>query len=343
MIANGLDVIPEGINIIIISRTEPPPQFSRLIANNKIHTIDWEEIKFNLEETKAFIVGAIRRVAQNKAIQNRARQRLAPTLHQQTNGWAAGMVLMLEDAKNNENNPPSPPFAKGGFSNETVFNYFAAEIFNKTDKETQNFLLKTAFLPDMTVDMAERLTGAAHASGILAHLNRSNYFTQRQSGQHPSYRYHPLFREFLLSRVDNIFQETELSDIRRNAAMLLMESGQTENAAALFIDAKDWNGLVMLILKNAQALISEGRSKSIEQWIQSMPQEIVNKTPGFFTGSAHAGCRLILTKAAVFLKYLLNSLKLQKMQPALFFHGQALLIHSYTDGIVLLPLTDGLQ
>ena len=33
---------------------------------------------------------------------------------------------------------------------EEIFDYFVSEIYEKTDKEVQDFLLRTAFLPRMT-------------------------------------------------------------------------------------------------------------------------------------------------------------------------------------------------
>ena len=61
-----------------------------------------------------------------------------------------------------------------------VFDYFAGEIFERSEARVQEFLLQTAFLPKMTVRMAEQLTGTSGSARILAELNRQNYFTEKR-------------------------------------------------------------------------------------------------------------------------------------------------------------------
>ena len=50
------------------------------------------------------------------------------------------------------------PQILGNLTPEEIFDYFGNELFDKTDKEIQDFFLKTAFLPKMTTKMAEELT-----------------------------------------------------------------------------------------------------------------------------------------------------------------------------------------
>lgn len=271
MIADGFDVIPEGINVIVISRNEPPPEFARLIANNKIAGIGWDEIKFNLKETERFIKG---HGSSNKG------QEITRQLRQQTDGWVAGMILMMEDVvaglvPAQSGRPQRSPLQQ----HETVFNYFAAEIFNKTDKATQDFLLKTAFLSDMTAEIAQRLTGLVHSEKILSGLNRNNYFCQKQYAQRPVYRYHPLFREFLLNSAVNVFTSEKIADIRKNAAVILEQSGQTEEAADIFMAVGDFESLIKLILNHARSLAAEGRYKTLEKRITSIPPDILTGAP----------------------------------------------------------------
>ena len=65
---------------------------------------------------------------------------------------------------------PSPP-------PEEIFRYFSRELFEKTDKEMQDFLLKTAFLPKMTTRMAQEHTKLPSFARLLSILSRDNYFT----------------------------------------------------------------------------------------------------------------------------------------------------------------------
>jgi ATP/maltotriose-dependent transcriptional regulator MalT len=85
-------------------------------------------------------------------------------------------------------------------SRDEIFDYFANEIFSKTEGPLQHFLLKTAFLPAMTAKMAEELTDQPSAGKILSSLSRNHFFIEKHLQTEFMYQYHPLFRDFLLSK-----------------------------------------------------------------------------------------------------------------------------------------------
>ena len=56
--AEGLREIPEGMNILFLPREPPPPEMSRLIGEQRITRIDWEERRFTVEESEAMTASA---------------------------------------------------------------------------------------------------------------------------------------------------------------------------------------------------------------------------------------------------------------------------------------------
>lgn len=265
-ISHGLSAIPQGSNVIFISRSEPPPEFARLRASSQLNFIGWDELRFNLEESERFA-----EVKNPKRLPDVALKQIV----EKTEGWAAGLVLMLEGAGAKTQAPNSSAKLAQG----VVFDYFAGEVFDKLDSETRNFLLMTAFLPKITIGMAVKLTGMDNADRILAALNRSHFFTEKHTTAEPVYQYHPLFREFLLTRTKESLSSEGVLRIQKRAAELLEEAGQVEDAVLLFCEAQDWEKLVRLILGNAQSLMIQGRSATLSKWLVSMPEEIINNTP----------------------------------------------------------------
>jgi len=266
MIVHGLEAVPEGVNVFILSRNEPPPQLARLTANDKIHFLGWEEIRFTLEETRE----VFRASGQKKETND-----ILPELHEKTEGWAAGLVLILLGLRVRKSY--DRPLKR--FPTKQVFDYFASEIFEKTEKETRDFLVITAFFPRMTVPMAEKLTRLRTSRQILSALSGDHYFTETYSQDNPVYQYHPLFREFLLAKGETYLNPVEVPLIRQKAAVLLEEAGRMEDAAALFRDAGDWSGLTRLITNQAKSLIGQGRNRTVEDWIKSIPEDIRNRNP----------------------------------------------------------------
>jgi ATP/maltotriose-dependent transcriptional regulator MalT/DNA-binding SARP family transcriptional activator len=276
VILNGLSRIPEKMNVILVSRTNPPPVLIRLQANNLLTILGWDDLRLTLEES----VGIVRLRSKQKLSRETVKH-----LNESTDGWAAGLILILEGMRRG-----IEPQMRGDLTSEEIFDYFGKEIFDKTDKEIQEFFLKTAVLPKMTGKMAEELTGLSSASSILSIRSRNNYFTERRFQNEPIFQYHPLFREFLLSRAKKIFAIETLSLLYSRAARLLEESGQTESAVSLLCEAGDWDGIVGLIMKHAPSLLAQGRNRPLQKWLESLPRDVLEKNPWllYWMGS----CRL---------------------------------------------------
>jgi DNA-binding SARP family transcriptional activator len=262
VISRGLGGIPAGITVIVISRTDPLPKFSRLRANGRIGVIGWDDLRFTLAETSDMVRGGTRK---------KLSQEMLTLVHDKTDGWAAGLVLLLEKARRGG----ITPGLIGRVARGSIFDYFAAEILDAADDKTKNFLLKTAFLPQVEPAVAGKLTGASQAGRILSNLSRGHFFTLRKSDPNASYQYHALFREYLLERAAEAFREEEIASIRKKASALLSAGGDFENATALSISAKDWPATVRLIRTHAPSLLSQGRSETVKDWLDNLPSGLV--------------------------------------------------------------------
>jgi LuxR family maltose regulon positive regulatory protein len=262
ILLNGLSRLPEGIRVFLISRKDPPPAFIRLRANDQMEVLGWNDLRLTIEES----TGIIRLRAKT-----RQSKETISFLHGATDGWVAGLILMLEGAWKRDLGPRRISEA----SPEEVFDYFASEIFDKTEPDIQDFLLKTSFLPKMTSRMAEELTGLSSAGRILSGLGRAHYFTEKSLHGELAYQYHPLFREFLLSRAKDTLSAESRSKVTTCAVEILERDGQTESAVNLLREIGNWEELIQFIRKHAPELISQGRNRMLEVWLKGLPRQIL--------------------------------------------------------------------
>ncbi len=258
IMVEALTSIPDGVTVIFISRSEPGPAFARLRTLNAMSFIGGKDLKFSFEEARKLSLAG----------KNRLPDTVMAQLYRFTEGWAAGIVLMLEQLRTTA---PSR-MSIDNFTREEIFHYFAGELFEKADRETQQFLLMSACLPTMTVPVVQELTGNEASHTILAELSRNHFFTDRRLSADTVYQYHPLFREFLLFRADRVQSAEIRTELRKKAAMLLERSGQAEPAAELLCAAGAWDELARLINTWAQALISQGRTQTLEGWLSGFPE-----------------------------------------------------------------------
>jgi LuxR family transcriptional regulator, maltose regulon positive regulatory protein len=265
VITQAVGTIPDGIRVIIVSRHDPPPVLTRLQANGLLKIIGWDQIRLTLEESTGIVPLKSPEISSAEVIAH---------LHRAADGWVAGLVLMLEGLKRGVGHPGS-----GKMAREEITDYFGNEFFIKTDKEIQDFFLRTAFLPKITLKAAKKLSGLPQAESILSRLSRNNYFTESQYSTEPVYQYHPLFRDFLMARARETFSPEDLAALLHQAAYLLDEGGQVEAAVSLFRDLGDWPAMVQLMLKEAPSIIAQGRYRTIEEWVDSLPGDLVSRDP----------------------------------------------------------------
>ncbi|MBT8340612.1 MAG: hypothetical protein KJP07_11415 [Desulfatitalea sp.] len=266
VIRQVLTTVPKEATVFLISRQAPPPELTRMMVHKQMAILDWQMLKLTREETAGIV---------HIQSDGKVPAKTVLRLHQASDGWIAGLVLMLDQTK-----AEGLDFEwMGRFTPEEIFDYFAGESFSRVDTQTQVFLLKTALLSKMTAHMAKELTGISNAGRILSQLNRGNFFTEKRFLSAPSYQYHPLFREFLLSRARHTFLEEDLLDLQRKAARILENAGEIEAVFSLLRDIKDLEGVARLIMTHAPVMLAQGRNRTLEQWVSALPQERVSESP----------------------------------------------------------------
>ncbi len=260
----ALAEVPPGSNVIVLSRTDPPPAFADAQVNQTIAVVSWEELRLTPEETTA--IGTSRGIT-DKAILR--------TLHEQSTGWMAGVTLMLERLRGGAN---LETLSQGEVM-DTVFNYFAGLIFDRAPDETKEVLLKTAFLPRVTASLAEAVTGNSNAIEPIEELYRRRLFTDRATASEVTYQYHSLFRSFLKSKAAIAYSPDKCRSIANLAANALRAQGQTELAFALFVEAEDWSDAEQIVVALAPQLLGQGRWRTIVQWVEGLPRSRLDANP----------------------------------------------------------------
>jgi ATP/maltotriose-dependent transcriptional regulator MalT/DNA-binding SARP family transcriptional activator len=258
----ALAEISDG-NVFVISRSDPPAELARLRVSGMLEIINSEGMRLTSDESE----GIAR--SHNVSLSEESLKRLA----EQTQGWAAGVTLMCELG----NEISAQPAIGDDLKTQSVFDYFAGEIFQNTDRKTQDFLMETAFLPSVSVAIAEELTAHRDAGQILADLAAKNYFTLRDAKG--VYHYHALFREFLLARAKESLPDSRLSALKSDAARLLAANGMIEEAADLWRETENWERLSTLVVERASSLLREGRNRTLEKWLAHIPQSFLDDQP----------------------------------------------------------------
>ncbi len=262
----GLAQVPRHCCILVTSRAEPPATLARLRAGGELVCIGADELRIQPGELAA--IANLR----GRPLGPDAAQRV----QERTQGWAAGVVLMLEHAKIAGSLAELPDAAPP----QAVFDYLAGEIFERFPPETRQFLLRIACLQRTTAEAARRLSGEDKAGRLLLNLAHNDYFVREVVGNGERiYQLHPLLRDFLKNRASIELPEAIAPAALGQAAALLREAGQIEDAVALLIESRDWPALASLVCDLADTMLAQGRRETLASWLELLPPERLDAEP----------------------------------------------------------------
>lgn len=277
IVAEGMAQVPAGINVFVLSRAEPSAAYAALLAGDALALVDGEPLRLTPAETRA--------IARKRGVVDEAQ---VDALQARSHGWAAGLTLLLartrrQAAAHEEDEAESL---------QHVFGYFAQRVFDGTAPEHRQALMQLAFLPLITIPLAERLTGLQGVDRLLDHHYKRHLFTDRRRVAAPAasyvFQFHALFRSFLQHQARTLWSAAELRALACRAAQSLEAAGHWEQAFALFEEAGDGEACARLAVAHAEGLLEQGRRQTLIDWLGRVPEAAREREPwlGYWEGRA---------------------------------------------------------
>lgn len=260
----AIQEVPRHRNLIVISRAEPGQDYTRALAVGAIAQLRWTELRLAFDETRA--IACAREPLADHAIE---------ALHTRSDGWAAGLVLMLERADAGVSQTERIGLA----SREAVFEYFASILFDHLAPVAQRSLMLCALVPTLTAHAATEISADPTAERLLEDLYRRQLFVQRIGAFKAIYRFHALFREFLNAKARQTLAEHELDSASLRAADVAEAEGDIEQAYELLAQARQSELAMRTIVNHAPRLFAEGRWRTILDWISRLPTDSAGNNP----------------------------------------------------------------
>lgn len=258
----GIQRLPPHIRVVILSRETYPQGYMQLVAERRLSTLP----SGVLDLTQAEAAEVYRLQTQGRM--TLAHSRESDRLWEGTRGWMAGFILQVEQG--GEGAGSTEVMAQP--DSQAVFEYLAGEVLARLSSETQQVLITMSLVADFTPQMAVALTGHPQAGSLLENLHRTRYFIERREDRAGWYRYHPLFRAFLLQRAAYTINVETLRRMRESMASLLIEAGLEGEAVEVLEAAAAWDSYRALIMRCAQRLMQQGRVQTLETWIRRLPE-----------------------------------------------------------------------
>lgn len=254
-VAEFLKYLPDNIHIIITSRSAPPFELSQLKLSDEVLTIDADQLSFTRPEIAAFL--SQRGLA--------ADEELIQQLEIQTSGWPAALTLTNPGGSN----------LRPAQNKTAIYNYLAAEVFERQPESVRSFLLATSVLKEISPGFCDRLLERNDSRQILEYLEKQQLLVPLDD-EECKFRYHQLFQSFLLDRLG-----PERQPLLLKAADLLRQANQLDQAIEYLIqaDSGESEALAEMIKAAGGLELQRLRWHTVSRWLNSLGPEMINQNP----------------------------------------------------------------
>jgi LuxR family transcriptional regulator, maltose regulon positive regulatory protein len=186
------------------------------------------------------------------------------TLARRTEGWAAGLYLA---ALTRPGTRPGAGTAAPAGEDRLAADYLESELLARLPPRDLSFLTRTAVLERLSGPLCDAVLEEPGSGAELEHLERDNLFLVPLDGQGRWYRYHPIFRDLLRTRLDRAGPDSVRALLRR-AADWCESEGHLEAALRYAQEADDVDRVAGIAILLAQPMYAAGRADTVLGWLE---------------------------------------------------------------------------
>jgi LuxR family maltose regulon positive regulatory protein len=254
--------IPCGSQLVAASRSEQP-HLPRLRASGEV-------LEFGPADLTLDAAGA-QQIFANAQVSLTPQQ--AAKVTKRTEGWPAGLYLTAVIAKRSNNREPT---VSG--EDRYVADYLYSEALAQQPKAMHRFLRRTAVLDQLCGPLCDAVLGSSAAAIHLRRAEASSLFLVPLDQRRQWYRYHDLFREFLLGEL----RRTEpgiITTLHRRAADWYEANGSPARALEQLLHTADWDRTVRLATALALPTTNAGQLPTLDRWLHVIGDENIERYP----------------------------------------------------------------
>lgn len=268
-----LDHQPAAIHLVLITRADPALPLARLRARRQMTEIRARDLRFTIDEARAFLGVANLPLAETAL----------RALDERTEGWVAGLQLATLALQYQ----PDPANFIETFrgSHRYVLDYLAEEVLRQQGEVVRGFLTQTSILERFDAALCDFLTGRQDSRLIIAQLEQKNLFIIPLDDERRWYRYHHLFADYLRS----LLTRAEQTALFKHASTWFQANKQASEAVRNALASSDMEFAADVIEWALQesttwAAFDLGLYTS---WLKALPDQALHTRPHLCLDAAH--------------------------------------------------------
>lgn len=283
-----LENAPEGLRLILSTRVDPPFALARLRARGQLAELRASSLRFREDEVTRWMGSDLPELSSESL----------SLLSEKTEGWVAALQIVRSSLSGRGAEDVNAMLSGLSGSQQFVFDYLADEVFKRLPEDIQEFLLRTSILQQMDASACNAVANVQNAQSILEGLEKQNLFVASLDSQKKWYRYHYLFREFLLSRIQRVETES-IAGLERSAGAHYESRGELEVSFAHYINARDFESAARVVSIFASDYVERGRVEVLHRYLSALPADTLKASPELLLAHGNALFRLGQMGAAI--------------------------------------------
>jgi LuxR family transcriptional regulator, maltose regulon positive regulatory protein len=257
-----ISAIPRGSQLAAASRAEHPhlPRFR----------VSGDALEFGTGDLAFDAVGARQIFAH---VHGSVTPELAAAATERTEGWPAGLYLAALIAKESRGQP-----ATVTGDDRYVADYLYREALIRQPKAIQRFLRRTAMLDQLCGPLCEAVLGSSAAAAQLRRIEAHSLFVIPLDRQRQWYRYHALYREFLLGELRRTEPDI-IMVLHQRAADWYESHGFPALALEHLLHTDDWDRSVRLAARLCLPTYMAGQLSTVQRWLAALGDATIARYP----------------------------------------------------------------
>ncbi|MEA1977516.1 MAG: hypothetical protein U9N80_06415, partial [Chloroflexota bacterium] len=279
---------PRGMHLVICTRVDPLINLVRLRAQSQVTEIRVSDLRFMKDEASILLSNILGQTVDDATVME---------MEAHSEGWVTGLRLAVLAMRHRV----GPAQVKGDMTvgNRYVAEYLMAEILAKQAAGLSECLLKTSILDRFNAVLCEAVCFRnsrgidlieikpedrdLYGESFVDWLRSTNLFVVPLDDHGEWFRYHHLFRDFLIGELNHRMDTEAISALHVIASDWFAQAGFFEESIDHAIIAGEVAKAIEVVSGNRYALLNEAKWSRLQRWLDRFPAEVIEQAPELLT------------------------------------------------------------
>ena len=269
MTRHMLDNLPPSCTIFILNRANQNVFTEKQKLEKLVLEVGTEDLTFNNSE-----IGDL----MHSMGQTMPDRKLTEIIAKNTEGWIAAIIILYQAFKSKPLNTVSIKTGKLNHE-DALFRYMSMEVLKFVDNDTQDALARLALLQDFSEAEASEILEIDDIKSLMSQCLGFGMFIQSIPGDPVVYRFHSLFREFLLSILKDRYTDEQISGLHLKAAGYYISQATYGRAAGHLAKCEDSASALDMVTKVGFNKFLIGETAQLKIWLDLLPEDMIMDNP----------------------------------------------------------------